>query len=83
MAANLTFQRTGGSSNPSRREMWRQFSGDQSLRQNHQITDHEMALLERTALLGEFHSVEDLLFVLKTMRTGSSSTLPRATLVAE
>src|SRR5271154_199105 len=74
MAENFTFQRTSGSSTPSRREMWLQFRDDESLRQDHQITDHEMALLERTALLGDFHSVDDLLFVLKTMRSGGSPT---------
>jgi len=49
MAEIRTFQSTSGSSRPSRREMWRLFCEDKSLREDHQITDHEMALLERTA----------------------------------
>ena len=75
MGEILKFKRTKGSSKPSRREMWRRFCDDRPLRQIHQITDHEMALLERTALLGEFHSTEDLLFVLKTIRGGAPAEL--------
>jgi hypothetical protein len=73
MSEILTFHDTDVSSKPSRREMWSQFCDDRSLRQTHQITDHEMAMLERTALLGEFNSTEDLLFMLNVIR-GSAST---------
>jgi len=76
MAEIRTFQSTSGSSRPSRREMWRLFCEDKSLREDHQITDHETALLERTALLGEFHSVQDLLFVLNAIRGEASSDTP-------
>ncbi|MGA9725541.1 MAG: hypothetical protein WBQ86_23995 [Candidatus Binatus sp.] len=75
MAQILKFRRTKSSSEPSRREMWRRFRDDRPLRQINQISDHEMALLERTALLGEFHSTEDLLFVLKAIRGGASAEL--------
>ncbi len=75
MAEILKFKRSRISSEPSRREMWRRFSEDRPLRQINQISDREMALLERTALLGEFHSTEDLLFVLKTIRGGASAEL--------
>ena len=56
------------SAKPTRREIWRQFSDDDLLRQAHHITDHEMAMLQRTALLGEFHSAKDLLFMLSVIR---------------
>jgi hypothetical protein len=78
MSEILTFHDTNVSSKPSRREMWSQFCDDRSLRQTHQITDHEMAMLERTALLGEFNSSEDLLFMLKVIR-GAASTEPQGT----
>jgi hypothetical protein len=68
MAKILMFHDTDVSSKPSRREMWRQFCDNRSLRQTHEITDHEMAMLERTALLGEFNSTEDLLFILNGIR---------------
>jgi hypothetical protein len=70
MAEIIKLHSTKDSSQPTRREAWRQFRDDQSLRQVHQITDHEMALLERTALLGEFNTAEDLLFMLKAIRGG-------------
>jgi hypothetical protein len=63
--------RTNISAKPSRREIWHQFCEDASVRQTHQITDHEMALLQRTALLGEFHSAKDLLFMLSVIRQGT------------
>lgn len=75
MAEILKFKRTRISSEPSRREMWRRFRDNRPLRQINRISDREMALLERTALLGEFHSTEDLLFVLKTIRSGASAEL--------
>jgi hypothetical protein len=75
MAVILKFKRTKVSSEPSKREMWRRFRDNRPLRQINQISDREMALLERTALLGEFHSTEDLLFVLKTIRGGASAEL--------
>jgi hypothetical protein len=75
MAKILKFRRTKVSSELPKREMWRRFRDNRPLRQVNQITDHEMALLERTALLGEFHSTEDLLFVLKTIRGGASPEL--------
>jgi len=78
MVEILTFHHTNVSSQASRRERWRRFRDDRSLRQIHQITDHEMALLERTALLGEFDSVEDLLFMLKAIRGGTSTDLQSA-----
>jgi hypothetical protein len=68
MTKILKFHYNDVPSKPSRREMWRHFCDDQSLRQTHQITDHEMAMLERTALLGEFNSAEDLLFILNAIR---------------
>jgi hypothetical protein len=68
MAEIIRLHSTKDSSKPSRREVWRDFRDDRSLRQIHQITDHEMALLERTALLGEFNSAADLLFMLKAIR---------------
>jgi hypothetical protein len=75
MAEILKFKRIKVSPEPSRREMWLRFRDDRELRVIHQISDHEMALLERTALLGEFHSTEDLLFVLKTIRGGAYAEL--------
>lgn len=78
MAKIIRLHNTEDSSKPSRREAWRHFCDDQSLREIHQITDHEMALLERTALLGEFNSAEDLLFMLKAIRGGTSNDLERA-----
>ena len=68
MAETLKLNDKNISSKPTRREIWRQFSNDELLRQAHQITDHEMALLQRTALLGEFHSAQDLLFMLTVIR---------------
>ena len=55
---------------PTRREIWCQFSNDDLVRQAHHITDHEMAMLQRTALLGECHSAKDLLFMLTVIRQG-------------
>ena len=78
MAEIIRVHRTKDSSPPSRREVWCEFRDDRSLRQIHQITDHEMALLERTALLGEFNSTEDLLFMLKAIRGGALNDLERA-----
>lgn len=75
MAQILTFHDTNVSSKPSRREVWCQFRDDRTLRLIHQITDREMALLERTALLGEFNSAEDLLFMLNVIREGTSTEL--------
>ncbi len=75
MAEILKFKRSKISSEPSKREMWRRFRDNRPLRQINQISDREMALLERTALLGEFHSTEDLLFVLKTIRRGATAEL--------
>ena len=60
------------SSKPTRREIWRQFSNDDLVRQANRITDHEMALLQRTALLGECHSAQDLLFMLSVIRQGDA-----------
>jgi hypothetical protein len=79
MAEIIRLHSTKDSSKPSRREVWRDFCDDRSLRQIHQITDHEMALLERTALLGEFNSAADLLFMLKAIRGGTPNDLQRAT----
>ncbi len=59
------------SSKPTRREIWCQFSSDDLVRQTHHITDHEMAMLQRTALLGECHSAKDLLFMLTVIRQGN------------
>ncbi|HXW85122.1 MAG TPA: hypothetical protein VEJ86_11995 [Candidatus Binataceae bacterium] len=56
---------------PTRQEIWREFCADQSLRELHRITDHELGLLARTAMLGEFHSSDDLLFMLKVIRRGN------------
>ena len=56
------------SSKPTRREIWHEFCDDDLVRQAHHITDHEMAMLQRTALLGEFHSAKDLLFMLSVIR---------------
>jgi hypothetical protein len=78
MAEIIRLHGTKDSSNPSRQEVWREFRDDRSLRQIHKITDHEMALLERTALLGEFNSAEDLLFMLKAIRGGALNDLERA-----
>jgi hypothetical protein len=75
MAEIIRLHSTKDSSMPSRQEVWRDFRDDRSLRQIHQITDHEMALLERTALLGEFNSAEDLLFMLKAIRGRTSTDL--------
>ena len=58
------------SAKPTKREIWRQFSNDDLVRQAHHITDHEMAMLQRTALLGECHSAKDLLFMLTVIRQG-------------
>jgi hypothetical protein len=55
---------------PTRREIWRKFCDDDLVRQAHRITDHEMAMLQRTALLGECHSAKDLLFMLIVIRQG-------------
>ena len=55
-------------SKPTRREIWRQFCDDDLVRQAHRITDHEMAMLQRTALLGECHSAKDLIFMLTVIR---------------
>lgn len=68
MAEILHFNHATISSKPTRREIWRQFCDNRSIRQIHKISDHEMALLERTALLGEFHSAADLLFMLSIIR---------------
>jgi hypothetical protein len=65
------------SSKPTRREIWRQFSNDDLVRLAHRITDHEMAMLERTALLGECHSVQDLLFMLTVIRQGDAREVDR------
>ena len=72
MAKAQQFNHTYTSSKPSRREMWRQFCDDESVREAHKITDHEMAMLERTALLGEFHSAKDLLFMLNMIRQATA-----------
>ena len=58
---------------PTKREIWRQFSNDDLVRQANHITDHEMAMLQRTALLGECHSPKDLLFMLTVIRQGDDT----------
>jgi len=68
MAETLKLNDEDASSKRTRREIWCQFSNDNLVRQAHHITDHEMALLQRTALLGECHSAKDLLFMLSIIR---------------
>ena len=64
-------------SKPTRREIWREFSNDDLVRQAHRITDHVMAMLERSALLGECHSAQDLLFMLTVIRQGDAGEVDR------
>ena len=73
MAKTLKLNDKNISSKPTKREIWRQFSNDDLVRQANHITDHEMAMLQRTALLGECHSPKDLLFMLTVIRQGDDS----------
>ena len=68
MAETLNLNDKNESSEPTLREIWCQFSNDDLVRKAHRITDHEMAMLQRTALLGECRSAKDLLFMLSIIR---------------
>ena len=73
MAETLKLNDKNATSKPTRQEIWRQFSNDHLVRQAHRITDHEMAMLQRTALLGECQSAKDLIFMLTVIRQGDAS----------
>lgn len=49
--------------------VWESFSGDQSLRKAHAITDAEMRALQRVSLLGKILSKQDYIFILNQVRS--------------
>jgi transcriptional regulator with XRE-family HTH domain len=47
---------------------WDEFRRDERLRRLHRITDEEMDVLSRVALLGEISSPRDFIYILNTVR---------------
>jgi len=70
MAEIHPFRRSNVVPKRSRQEIWREFIDDSSVHELHRITERELELLQRTAMLGEFHCTEDLIFMLKVIRRG-------------
>ena len=48
--------------------VWDAFVRDKRLRRIHNITDQEMAALEKVAMLGDVRSPRDFVFILYSMR---------------
>ena len=47
---------------------WEQFRTNEQLRRIHNVSNDEMEMLSRVALLGEIQSPRELIFILKTVR---------------
>ncbi len=47
---------------------WEQFRRNDQLRRIHNVSNDEMEMLSRVALLGEIHSPRDLIYILNTVR---------------
>lgn len=53
---------------PNMRELWLAFCNDMQLRLDYNISAQELAALAEVAMMGEFESTQDLLFMLRVMR---------------
>jgi hypothetical protein len=53
---------------PSRQAVWEAFRTDAELRTANRISDAEFDALSRVAMLGDFRSKADLLFMLRMLR---------------
>jgi len=56
---------------PTRKEIWASFCADAELRRTYNIKDDELAMLSRTAMLGNWTSKTDLLFMLRVVRSAA------------
>ena len=56
---------------PSRKQIWDSFCADTELRGTYNIKDDELAMLSRTAMLGNWSSKKDLLFMLRVIRSAA------------
>jgi transcriptional regulator with XRE-family HTH domain len=51
---------------------WESFTNDRNLRKIYDITEQEMHVLSRIAMMGEVHSPRDFLFILNSIRQAFS-----------